>query len=367
MRQDIKKIGRQVLFLETSSENCRNGEGAFVRLLDGGILFAYTEFQKGTGHDEDEGLIAGIISYDEGETWGEKRILVTKRPEALNIMGPNFLRLKDGSLALFHGEKYKDSNGIITNTRYMRVSHDEGKSWSEGVRCYKEAGYSVMNHDRALRLKSGRIILPIAHHSAVGFDMSTRLLEPGKVVFSVSDDEGKTWRTLDSVIRSPFSDPTGLQEPGLYQHEDGTLWMWCRTAYGCQYMACSTDDGETWSQLEPALYFSSPTSPMSVKKAGAYTVAIFNPIPRFCGRDESKGPWGRSPLVCAVSTDDGQSHDAKSFDRLFYLEDDINDSYCYAAIFPEKDYFLAAYYHSNGSGWCLNSTRVLKVDLKELS
>lgn len=367
MMKQLKKVGKEVLFLKTGSDNCRNGEGAFVRLTDGGILFAYTEFMKGAGRDEDEGRITGLFSYDEGETWGEKRVLATRHPGALNIMGPNFLRLTDGSLALFHGEKRKDADGIITNTRYMRISRDEGRTFGEGVRCYPEHGYSVMNHDRVIRLKSGRIILPVAHHSEVGFIPKTLPLGPGKVRFSVSDDDGKSWRMLDGGVCSPFSDSVQLQEPGLYQHADGTLWLWCRTNYGCQYAAYSKDDGESWSAIEPAVFFTSPTSPMSVKRAGDQVIAIFNPVPAFCGRDGQKGPWGRTPLVAAVSADDGIHHDGRSFDRVFYLEDDQTESYCYASIFDGGDYFLTAYYHSDGTGWCLSSTRVKKVMLSELT
>lgn len=71
MLKNLGKIGKQVLFLETSLENCRNGEGAFARLKDDSILFAYTEFMKGSGRDEDEGRIAGYISRDERKTWSE--------------------------------------------------------------------------------------------------------------------------------------------------------------------------------------------------------------------------------------------------------------------------------------------------------
>ena len=39
----MKKIGHEVLFLGTSENNPRNGEGTFVRLADGGILYAYTQ------------------------------------------------------------------------------------------------------------------------------------------------------------------------------------------------------------------------------------------------------------------------------------------------------------------------------------
>ena len=365
MLKDFKKIGRQVLFLETSPENCRNGEGSFIRLKDGGILFGYTEFLAGTGRDHDVSRISGLISYDEGETWGEKRILAERHPGTQNIMNVSFFRRKDGSLGMIHGEKTMHANGIVTNRRYCKISYDEGTTWEKDVICYDQEGYSCLNNDRILRLASGRLMLPIAHHLDGGYDTAKKDDIPGVLVFSVSDDDGLTWRTLKHRIRSPFDDSTQFQEPGVYQHEDGSLWLWCRTKYGSQFMAYSKDEGETWSQPQPSAFFTSPRSPMSLKRLGKYTVAVFNPVPTFNGRTP-KAPNGRSPLFCAVSTDDGVSHDAQSFDKMFYLEDDLNESYCYTALFAGEDYFLAAYYHSNGAGRCLNCTKIVKVSFDEL-
>lgn len=366
MLKQLKKIGKQVLFMKATEDNCRKGEGAFIRLKDQGIMFAFSEFLQGNGRDEDDARISAYVSYDEGETWGEKRVLFTKRKDAVNIMSVSLLRLQDGGLAVFYIEKYIMEGGIIKDKVYMKVSYDEGRTWCEEVRCLQADGYHVVNNDRVIRLTNGRIIMPVALHSMTGFDSRTKVLEPGSVAFCVSDDDGKTWRTVSQVLHSPFQDVVQLQEPGVYQHEDGTLWMWCRTSYGCQYMAFSTDNGETWSEPEPGLYFSSPASPMQVKKAGGYTLAVFNPVPEYCGRNKEKEPWGRTPLVCAVSADDGKSHDGESFDKLFYLEDDRSNGYCYPAIFAGADYFLAAYYHSNGTGWCLDSTKIVKVRLEEL-
>lgn len=367
MLKDMKKIGRQVLFLEATPENCRNGEGAFIRLKDGGILFGYTEFLKGTGLDHDVSQISGYVSYDEGETWTDKRILLERHPGAQNIMCVNFFRRLDGSLGMIHGEKYPGKNGVVTNRKYCKISYDEGKTWTEDILCYDREGYACMNHDRILRLASGRLILTLAHHSDVGYDTVGKFELPGYVVFTVSDDDGLTWRTLECKLRSPFNDKTQFQEPGLYQHEDGKLWLWTRTRYGSQFMAYSTDDGETWTEPQPSDFFTSPRSPMSLKRLGRYTIAVFNPIPTFSIRDPKKGPWGRSPLVCAVSTDDGVYHDERSFDKMFYLEDSLDDSYCYTALFAGEDYFLAAYYHSNGTDWCLNSTKMVKVRFDELA
>ena len=43
----MKKIGREVLFLTAGEGNPRNGEGAFIRLSDGRILYAFTRVTTG--------------------------------------------------------------------------------------------------------------------------------------------------------------------------------------------------------------------------------------------------------------------------------------------------------------------------------
>ena len=82
----MKKVGRQVLFIEAKDGNPRNGEGSFVRLNNGAILFAYTEFLGDDWEDDATAHISALISYDEGETWSEKRVLFERPQEALNIM-----------------------------------------------------------------------------------------------------------------------------------------------------------------------------------------------------------------------------------------------------------------------------------------
>ena len=53
-------------------------------------------------------------------------------------------------------------------------------------------------------------------------------------------------------------------------------------------------------------------------------------------------------------------------ERMFYIEDDRKNGYCYPAIIEGKDYFLLAYYHSNNSGVCLNSTKMVRIDYDEI-
>ena len=189
---------------------------------------------------------------------------------------------------------------------------------------------------------------------------------PGEICFIVSDDDGFNWKKLPVLVTSPFDDEYRLQEPGIYEHEDGTVWLWTRTHYGFQMEAFSCDNCESWTKAQPNTFFTSPASPMSVKKADKYTLAVFNPIPYYTTRGENENNWGRSPLICAVSTTDGKGKSIESFDRVFFIEDDLNSGYCYTTIFEGDDYFLAGYYHSEGTDICVRATKIVKIYYSEI-
>jgi len=172
----------------------------------------------------------------------------------------------------------------------------------------------------------------------------------------------------------------GLAEPGVYVRENGDLWSWYRTTAGHQYQAYSTDGGKTMSPSYPNFCFTSPDAPMRVKKCGDYLTAIYNPQSFGYARTVTE-VWPsakRTPIVCAVSTDDGESFalDGKSaaggtylkfIENCYLLEDDLSNSYCYPAILPVSDGFLVHYYHSNNTPACLNSAKIVKIFYSELA
>ena len=90
----IKKIGREVLFMHVNDEFSRNGEGAFIRLKNGDILYAYTKYPAGDWADRAEADIYGIYSSDEGETWHGDRKLLERRNGEINYMSVSFLRME---------------------------------------------------------------------------------------------------------------------------------------------------------------------------------------------------------------------------------------------------------------------------------
>lgn len=355
----MKKIGRQVNFLGTSEFNQRNGEGAFIKLKNGSIMFGFTEFIGNDWDDDFCARISCILSEDDGETWSDKKVLFERPYDSKNIMSLSFLRMNNDDLGAFYIVKNLDGTDKIVFTR----SKDEGVTWSEPINCMEcleTQDYFVLNNDRVLKLKNGRILFSVAKHTVRNTDKD---FEPGEIHFFISDDDGKTFRKTETVFKCPFpNNPDGYEEPGLFQFEDGKIWCYIRTGLGFQYECFSKDNGETFTLPEPNLFFSSACSPMLVKNCGENTVAIFNPVPEHILRDGNE-PWGRTPYVMAVSKDNGKIFTKQ---HLYYIEDDLNNGYCYPAIYEGVDYMLVAYYHSNNTDRCLNSTKIIKIMYDEI-
>ena len=371
----MKKIGKEVLFMPSSKENPRNGEGAFILTKDGRIMFAYTQYYASSWDDHGTARVAAVYSADQGETWSEPEVLVEKGEDDLNIMSMSLLRMENGDLGLMYLRKFMRGDKLLCMP-YLTRSADEGKTFCAPLALVEEDGYYIVNNDRFARLKNGRILVPITQH---GDGSPNNGRNPGHFFAIYSDDDGKTWRRSKEEIYSPYADDTGFAEAGLHELADGKLWMYCRSTYGFQYQSFSTDGGDTWSPVMPAFRFTSPDAPMLVKQVGKYTVAIFNPLAYNCVREDREF-WGnpkRTPFVCAVSTDGGLSFadtdktyrdgDFDGFTQCCrLLEDDTTNSYCYPAVIEVADGFLVAYYHSNGTNVCLNTTKITKVYFGEL-
>ena len=357
----LLKVGREVLFVKTDDTDVRCGEGAFIRRTDGAILHVYTRFSGGDIKDHGKANLAAVISYDLGETWEDHGVILPCPEDAVNLMSVSCLRLPDDEILLFYMKKTLE-NGTIICRPHVRSSFDECESFGE-ERCLveKDTRYYILNNDRVIQLSSGRILVPLAFRDTAG----EKAPEGAHVVYLASDSGGKTWDRLPTEHQMPFENLRGFEEPGLYQHEDGLVWGYYRTNIGCQFETVSSDGGETWSTPKPNVFFTGARSPMLVKKACGFTCAVFNPISLYTGRNLG-GIRGRAPFLLAVSDTDGATRDEKSFTRLFFLEDDMDNDYSYPAILDLGDAMLVAYYHSDGRARPLNRLKIVKVKKEEL-
>lgn len=333
-----------VAVLNHGPGNPRNSEGAFIDLRDGRILYAYTRYRGESWDDHATADIVGRTSADGGRTWSAADRMLVPNDGALNVMSVSLLRLADGRLALFNLRK----DGANSCIPYLRTSQDEGETWSPSSRCIPVPGYFVLNNDRVVALRSGRLVLPAAYHrprcarqggfveDASGISQDARALS----VFYLSDDQGTSWSEAPDSLLLPVRSGTGLQEPGVVELADGRLWAWFRTDTGRQWQSFSSDSGLHWTWPEPSA-FHAPASPLSMKRdpVSGELVAVWNDRSGRWGLAEpEKSSWGRTPLVVAWSRDEGAT-----WERARVLEDDPARGFCYIALHCTPEAVLLAY------------------------
>jgi hypothetical protein len=304
----------------------RRSEGDFVQLRDGRILFVYSKF---TGRsDFDASQLASRVSSDGGRTWSSDDLVVLENEGKMNTMSVSLNRLADSRIAMFYARK----NSLQDCRPYVRFSTDEAATWSPPVEIIpdSETGYYVLNNDRVVQLKSGRLVVPVAWHAnPVGGKFESR----GVVLCYLSDDGGRSWRRGKGSQDGTGADGNRvtLQEPGVVELNDGRLLMFCRTNARAQFYCYSSDGGETWSVPKP----STLVSPQSPATTGDL-LCVWNdhagiPIP-------PKGASQRTPLKAALSRDEGLT-----WTDVHTLEGNRQGYYCYVAMEFVGDQVLLGY------------------------
>lgn len=339
------------LNVEPSKEHPRNSEGSFATLASGRIIFCYSQFYGGAA-DASPARLVRIHSDDQGRTWSAP-VTVVENTGGNNVMSVSLLRLASGKLAMFYCIK----NSWIDCRPHMRVSADDGETWSDAKLTLSAPGYFVMNNDRVIQTSKGRLIMPLAFHRARGTDPNTSQSWDSRAItmWNISDDEGETWREAASWWAMPVKSGSGLQEPGAVECADGSLFSWSRTDQGGQYGFRSTDGGVTWTPPEPT-ELKSPNGPASIKRIPGSDdlLAIFNdhsgrfPFP--------KGK--RNPFVAAISSDSGKTWPVRKL-----VESDPDGLYHYTAIHFVGDAVLLAYCAGDSKVGALNRLRIRRISL----
>ena len=184
-------------------------------------------FTSGSG-DGSEGYLALRTSRDQGKSWTDDRIIVSK--EGRNVMSVSVLRLENDELLLFYLRKGLDKDmqpEPRSCTLYVRRSSDEFQTVGPPVRVTLLPGYHVTNNDRVVQLKSGRLIAPAALHTSLD-ETGTRIegwdgREKGLPIVYYSDDLGRTWKKDRTRITPTSERKLVLQENGVVELEDGRL------------------------------------------------------------------------------------------------------------------------------------------------
>ena len=375
---EIKSIS-YVKQITPSENNPRNSEGAFLDVTLGGrpaILFVYTRFSGGSG-DHASADLACLLSYDGGRSFelpeGSDDGVIIRASEygVDNIMSVSLIRFVSGDAGVFFLSK-ENTSFTIAHIRRFACDDDilSGKGREIRVIPYIYPGYYVVNNDRLLQ-HGGKIYVPAALHRSVMRDGEMLTEGRGVDYIFVSEDDGETWREMPGNIC--LSDPytsSGLQEPGLIDMPDGSLYCYMRTDIGMQYESFSSD-GRYWTNPQRSR-FTAPCSPLKIKRRpsdGKY-FAVWNPYggagaPQLIDVDDKNRDrdahtsWQRTPLVMAVS---GNCAD---WSRPEIVDDDPKRGYCYPAIHFVGDDAVLLSYCSGGpdDGHVLCRTTIARIEL----
>lgn len=275
--------------------------GPFVRLRNGHILTV-----------ERENV---CTSSDEGRTW-TCRPLVTAGPKITVSNERALLQTRDGVLiAVFMNLadrrfwKWDAKTNTPSPESRLNVwsirSTDGGKTWGEAQTVME--GYCGAIRDM-IQTRSGRIVVPVQPLLHDKARHATRMY--------VSDDEGQSWRATQLFDAGGRGHHDGALEGTLTELKDGRLWLLLRTNHDDFYSSYSRDDGETWSEMQPAGIGASSAPAMLKRQASGRLMLIWNQLyPE--GRDsyrrmsgqysEREASWHREELSIAFSSDDGQT------------------------------------------------------------
>jgi len=344
-------VGREVVSFRPTAEHPRQGEGSFLRLKDGRILLVYSRFDFG-GDDASPCNLVATWSSDEGETWTEPVVAVAASEFGVNnVMSVSLLEMLNGDVGMFYIVKADSCDNQI----WLSRSNDGGKTWYTRHECTlgDRRGYYVLNNDRVIRLKSGRILAPLAFHRG-GFNIERSVYWDSRsfCFFLYSDDDGETWKESRDGVYPPFvGSNSGLQEPGVVELQDNVVWAYFRTDMMFHYEAFSFDGGDTWTVAQPSR-FTGTCSPLLIRDICGEYYAMWNPTPNYNGRPG--GTYGNRTPMSIAKLENG------AWSRPYNLEDDPDTSYCYPAMIKVDGGLLAAYMACDKDGVRLT---VKKVEL----
>jgi sialidase-1 len=347
LKQPPVAAQQTLLTIEPTAEQPRNSEGDIIELQDGRLCLIYTRFTGGTG-DHAAADLAKRVSRDGGQSWSDDELIV-RHEGAANVMSVSLLRLTDGRIALFYLRK----QSLEDCRPVMRISTDDTATFGPPQMCIEdEVGYYVLNNDRAVQLKNGRLVLPVAIHNKPGWENPDWA---GRAMCYLSDDIGKTWRRSNSslVASLPTGDRIITQEPGVVQLTDGRLLMFCRTNAGSQYISYSHDEGDTWSELVPS-NLASPRSPATIERLpwSGELLCVWNDHSGVHPFPDAK----RTPHCMAISRDEG-----KTWGRSHVLESNVEGWYCYTSMTCVGNRVLLSYCAGDTEVGGLNRLKIVAL------
>lgn len=277
--------------------------------LDYGMVLGSARTPKGrlwsawvAGEDGPKAFMVAATSDDNGQTWSKPRFVIDSQspdlPIPRSVIVGNFWTDPSGKLWFFFDQTmnhYDGRSGLWVTV--CENPDDETPVWSKPYRIWHG---SVLN--KPIITSKGEWLLPVQLPRLAGVGPFNRVYEElrplqGAHVFA-STDQGKTW-VRRGMVDLPKPD---WPEHQIVELKDGRLWMAGRTRDGAM-QSFSSDDGQTWTQPEPAT-FKQPVARFHLSRLASGRILLVKhgqTIDSF----EAELAGGRTKLTAWLSEDEG--------------------------------------------------------------
>ncbi|QDT65254.1 sialidase family protein [Calycomorphotria hydatis] len=291
--------------------------------------------------DEVSCQITSKISTDQGRTWEGRKILQENEWHH-NVKQANLVRLSDQEVIF----SYVGWDSNQQRNVYLRRSLDNCETWGPQQQI-SEPGWYCNNADHALRLSTGRVLIPAHGPYAEKYigGVTYKGADLHSFVF-YSDDGFRTWKRSKNSMTAPGR---GCHEPAIVELKSGRLMCFLRNTNKVLYRSYSDDGGETWSKPQPTK-LPSPESPSLVKRIPSTgdLLLLWNNV-------ASSSNWPRTPLTAAISQDEG-----RSWGMFQDIDNRIGMDAAYPSVTFVGEEMLVGYY-SRSRKWKRDSNVTLKI------
>lgn len=224
---------------------------------------------------------------------------------------PVFFQPKQGPLMLF----YRVGPTPQSWWSMLMTSHDDGRTWSEPRRLPEGVLGPIKN--KPIQLADGSILCPASTEKTT---QSGWLLH-----FERTRDLGRTWE-----VGAPIHTDAEFNaiQASILEHRDGRLQMLARTRENVLATSWSSDQGRTWSKVQPSGLANPNSGTDALTLADGRHVLVYNPTQRTSGGRNG----ARSPLNVAISSDGLVWKDVAVLES-----DDAQHGYSYPAVIQSRD------------------------------
>jgi len=268
------------------------------------------------------------LARHDGSRWSApERVAMGRMPDGTPCpcWNPVLFQPHDGPLMLFFKAGPRESEWWGE----VQTSTDGGRTWLAARRLPDGILGPIKN--KPVQLADGTIISPSSTEefrpASVGSQQKT--VEIWKAHIELSSDNGHSWTKV-----GPLADPgqANVIQPTVLVHDDGRLQILCRSMVGHIQEAWSSDQGRTWSPIQPTSLPNPDSGIDAVKLRDGRFLLVYNHSTERAG--------DRRVLNVAVSSD------GRKWQAALVLENQPGE-YSYPAVIQAADGLVHVTYTYN--------------------